>query len=1290
MEDQKLVIDKLSATNYSTWKFKLKHLLIAKELFGYCDGSTEEPAGDATAAVKKAYSLNSQKALSQIVLAVSDEFIYLITECETPKEAWDKLQSHFERDTLANRIYLKKQYFRAVMKDGECVEVHLKRMKDIVNKLSAIKVTISEEDQVVTLLGSLPESYSTVVTALEAQKPETLTLTFVQNALLNEEQKRGQKVLESPSVGGGRTSASSDTALHTESNIRCFNCNQLGHRAKWCSQQLRQYSSYRGRGGRSRGRGQHNAKLVTDGNHHESTVAESNYEESAFPVGEVRDDTKNEWLIDSGASRHMSPDEAIFTSYTKFEMPEKVAIADGRLVDAVGSGNIQISVKLNRQVQRKATLYDVLHVPALKQNLFSVKSATSKGMVVQFGHSRCWIKDRSSMVHAMGTLVGKLYYIDLESSVHRANLVKSNTVWHKRLAHINHATIKRMDREQLVSGADLSSVNVDICDPCVKGKMARKTFKSRDNIKSTRPLEIVHSDVCGPMQNVSLGGSRYFVSFIDDFSRYAHVYFIDNKSDVFSVFQNFEAYVSNQTGQTIATLRTDGGGEYVSTEFEKYLQLQGIHHELSVRYLPQQNGVAERYNRTICELARALIIDADLPKSFWAEAVSTAVYVRNRVPTNAHQEATTPYQKWHHCKPDISNLRAFGSLAYSHVPDQLRQKLDDKAEVMMMVGYSLRSKAYRLFNPTTSQVVVRRDVVFDENKLGVPKLKEIESEKNSQTLTVDVPVASSDQSIVTRRSERNRFPTIRYGIDDYVNHVACLASNVIEPQSMLEAMNSPQSEQWLKAAEEEYNALIENQTWALTQLPPDRKVIGSKWVFKAKCLPDGSVDRFKARLVAQGYSQQPGIDYDETFSPVVQRSSLRTLLSYGLNRGMLIHQMDVVTAFLNGTLTEEIYIKQPNGFVSPGNEELVCKLNRSIYGLKQSPRCWNMVLDEYLKSLGFVSSGADQCVYVYDDSNAKVILAVYVDDIIILSDTEKSMQDIKQSLNKRFKMKDLGQLHFCLGINAEFNGTTLKLHQKHYVHQILEKFGMSNCNAATTPLAIDVQLVRNDGSKPVDPTLYQSIVGSLLYASTATRPDIAHSVGVLSKFNASPTETHLTAAKRVLRYLKGTLDHGITFYKSSDVSLPMIYSDANWAENDENRHSISGNVFIYNCGPISWLSKRQSTIALSTTEAEYISAFDATREAAWLRQLLADVTGHKVPPIKLYIDNQSAISIANNTNVSKRSKHMDVKFHYIRQEIQNQRIVTEYCPTDSMIADILTKPLSRNRFMTLRDMLGVS
>ena len=235
-------------------------------------------------------------------------------------------------------------------------------------------------------------------------------------------------------------------------------------------------------------------------------------------------------------------------------------------------------------------------------------------------------------------------------------------------------------------------------------------------------------------------------------------------------------------------------------------------------------------------------------------------------------------------------------------------------------------------------------------------------------------------------------------------------------------------------------------------------------------------------------------------------------------------------------------------------------------------------------------------------------------------------------------------------------------------------------------MAVDVKLVKDDGSKPTDASLYQSIIGSLLYAATSTRPDIAHAVGVLSKFNCSPTETHLTAAKRVLRYLRGTPDFGIR-YKKSDKP-PVAYSDASWAEN-ESRQSTSGVVFMHCDGPISWISKQQSTVASSTAEAEYISAYEATKEAAWLRQLYKDIDGAPSPPITLNVDNLSAISIANKTETGKRSKHMDIKYHFIRQEIMNNHVTTQHCYTDNMIADVLTKPVNRDRFEKLRDMLGV-
>ena len=285
-------------------------------------------------------------------------------------------------------------------------------------------------------------------------------------------------------------------------------------------------------------------------------------------------------------------------------------------------------------------------------------------------------------------------------------------------------------------------------------------------------------------------------------------------------------------------------------------------------------------------------------------------------------------------------------------------------------------------------------------------------------------------------------------------------------------MTSPLSKEWHAAAEAEYNSLIENETWELVELPKHRRAIDCKWVFKAKYDSNGNVERFKGRVVARGFEQKHGIDYDETFAPVVKYPSLRALLSYAVSNDMFIHQMDVVTAFLNGELEEEIYMTQPEGFAKKGSEHLVCRLKKSIYGLKQAPRCWNAVLDDFLKYHEFRQSGADQCIYVRERAGVKTIVAVYVDDLVIVSSSECDLKSVKQFLGNRFKMKNLGDLQYILGISVTRDNHYLYLNQQAYVEQILNKFGMKDCNPVSTPSTNDVRLVKDDGSRPVNSTEY--------------------------------------------------------------------------------------------------------------------------------------------------------------------------------------------------------------------------
>ena len=1293
--DEKWSIDRLDGKNWMTWRFQIRHLLLAKDFWGFVDG-TETLANDATAEQEAAFRKKSQKALSTIVMAVSPSQLYLITSCDTPQQAWESLRNHFERDTLANKLLLKKKYFRMEMKETASAEAHLKDMKELTDKLAAVGAPIAEEDQVVTLLGSLPKKYSTLVRALEARRDD-LSLSYVQEALLHEE----QKLSDSPELSQGDPKA----LVGQQRPVRCYACGEIGHIRRFCPV-LR--------------RGRHKASPANQDA--EETVV-------AFAASaKLRNGPR--WLVDSGASSHMTRDRKLLVDYKKFDVPQKVRLGDGRTVDALGAGNVHVRMLFRVSESKMNIMYGVLYVPELTCNLFSVRAAAAKGNTVNFGSTKCWIRDRQGGLRGMGALKDRVYELDCMPVVQElewASVVseceKSADLWHQRLGHLCEQQLKEMVSKEMVGGMKLSqSSQLLFCEGCVEGKLKRKPFQPVGEIRSTRRLERVHSDVCGPMATASIGGSKYFVTFIDDYSRCTAVYFLKQKNEVFEKFQEFEKLVTNETGTAIGALRSDNGGEYVSSKFESYLKSRGIRHELTVPHTPQQNGVAERMNRTLMESARSMMAHARLPNCFWAEAVSTAAYLRNRMVTTAFEKLSTPYERWYGVKPNISHLRVFGCVAYAHVPDGGRTKLDKKSEKLRFVGYCSQSKGYRLWNEKTRNVVVRREVVFNEIDFGQlnsdvqrePPVSVIDLHNDHPVIQepVETPAPQDDHPVIQEPAEtpapqgdspslerphRPRHQPVRYGIDEYVSMAILAEDEVIdtslEPSSLTEALSSIHAREWKAAADAEYQSLVENGTWELVELPVGRTPIKCKWVFKIKRGSDGSVDRFKGRLVAKGYAQQYGVDYDETYSPVVRFSSVRVLLAFAMDNDLLVHQMDVVSAFLNGTLEEEIYMEQPEGYMQPGTETLVCKLKRSLYGLKQSPRCWNTTLTGYLEGIGLCRNAADPCVFVQLVDGVPTIIAVYVDDLILLTKTLEEMNAIKQALSERFRMTDLGKIHYILGMTIEWDadGKWLIIHQKQYVLDVVEKYRLSEANTVATPADVHVQLKKDDGcSKLVDATRYQSMVGSLLYMAVATRPDIAQAVGAVAKFCSRPSEAHLTAVKRILRYLKGTANLGLKFMKSESGELTG-YSDADWAGDVDERRSTTGNLFLMSGAPVSWLSKKQTVVALSTSEAEYVALSMAAQEAVWLRRFLSDLTTTELGiPTIIMEDNQGAIAMARNPGSHARTKHIDIRFHYVREAVQQGAIALQYCPTDVMLADLLTKSLAKSRFESLRSAMGVA
>jgi hypothetical protein len=398
--------------------------------------------------------------------------------------------------------------------------------------------------------------------------------------------------------------------------------------------------------------------------------------------------------------------------------------------------------------------------------------------------------------------------------------------------------------------------------------------------------------------------------------------------------------------------------------------------------------------------------------------------------------------------------------------------------------------------------------------------------------------------------------------------------------------------------------------------------------------------------------------------------------------------MDVKSAFLNGVLKEEVYVEQPLGYEKKGEEHKVCKLKKALYGLKQAPRAWYSRIDSYLLDNEFDKCEGEPTVYIKEKDGKILIVVLYVDDVIFTGNDDQLIKNFKSVMKEEFEMTDMGFLRYFLGIEVDQNEKGIFISQARYVNQVLSRFNMQECKAAITPTVMGLKLSREDSSKDFDPSLYKSIVGSLMYL-TATRPDIMYAVSLISRFMERPKEAHWQAAKRILRYVKGTKMFGI-LYNVSEHSDLVGYTDSDWAGSVDDRKSTSGYVFHMGSGAISWASKKQSIVALSTAEAEYVAATAAACQAVWMRRMLRSLGQEQAKATVIFCDNSSAIALSKNSVFHKRTKHIDTRFHYIRELVNNGEIVLEHCRTQEQVADILTKPLDQKSFEFLRKCLGMT
>ncbi|KAH9685170.1 retrovirus-related pol polyprotein from transposon RE1 [Citrus sinensis] len=506
----------------------------------------------------------------------------------------------------------------------------------------------------------------------------------------------------------------------------------------------------------------------------------------------------------------------------------------------------------------------------------------------------------------------------------------------------------------------------------------------------------------------------------------------------------------------------------------------------------------------------------------------------------------------------------------------------------------------------------------------------------------------------------------------------------LEPTSPIQALKDPQ---WRHAMCDEINALVKNGTWELVPRTPTQNIVGCKWVFRIKRHPDGSIDRYKARLVAKGFHQRPGIDYHDTFSPVVKPTTIRLVLSVALSRNWKVHQLDVNNAFLHGRLSEQVFMSQPPGFIDASLPNHVCRLHKALYGLKQAPRAWYNELQEFLLLSGFVKSKSDASLFIYNTNSTVIYFLVYVDDLLVTGNSKVAIVALIAALSRRFSIKDLGDLHFFLGIEVIPTPTGLFLSQQKYIRDLLARTKMEGVKDYVTPMSTSIQLLHHDGSPSADATLYRSVIGGLQYLAL-TRPDIAYPVNKLAQYMQAPNQTHWAAAKRILRYLKNTLHFGLHLKRHQPFQL-TAYSDADWAGDRDNYCSISAYIIYFGGNPISWCSKKQRTVARSSTEAEYRAIASTAAEISWLVNLLSELGITLSSPPHLLCDNLGATYLCANPIFHSRMKHIAIDYHFVRDKVFEGSLKVSHVSTTEQLADLFTKPLAKQRFLTLRSKIGV-
>lgn len=921
----------------------------------------------------------------------------------------------------------------------------------------------------------------------------------------------------------------------------------------------------------------------------------------------------------------------------------------------------------------------------------------------------------------------------------------SANIWHKRLGHPSVQVMEKLARTE-GSGVHLQD-SFSACSTCPINKSTKNDQPKTAPIDVIpERLQVISTDLIGPISPPAIGGYSYMSKFTDYRTRIKAVYFIKNKNEALSTFVNFNRDVAVPLGLRVHRVHSDNGKEYVNREFRDYCKTIGVVQSFTAPHTPQQNGISERDGRTIMNMTRCLLHEARLPKQLWGEIAATSVFLINRLPHKA-LKGDTPYYHLFGKQADLSFLRVIGSRAFVHVEGHTT-KLQPKAWEGVLVGYNDDSPTFRVYNRETKRLASSRNVIFIEEPQAVlppaedapddpdfdvgaepdspdediintgislledtdttpvdttsnavnsgsspatqdPRAGKISSRLRSSA-NMDPPQPDGTNPRQTRALRQLNFATIAASqgpLDSYTEYIGAVGMDNVLPPAAVEvpntykqAMASPQATQWEKAMRKELDSLNDHEVADLipfSSVPAGYSVIGTRWVYRVKT--DG---RFKARVVVQGWAQQHGIDCFTTFAPVCRISSQRLLLAIAASHGWPVVAMDVQTAFLNGTLSEDVYTKQAPGFEKIDDntgKPYVWKLRKSLYGLRQSPSVWNLTIDKDLRRKGFTPSASDPCVYTKGSGDTYIMLTLFVDDLLLTGPSQQVLHDIRRELQRSFAMTDMGEATQILGIDIKqdlANGT-ITLSQERYTLSVLKRYKMDTANPVNTP-ATPVDFQAAETSPLLSETAkkeYQSAVGSLIFLINATRFDVAFATMQAARYMSKPREAHLGLLKRIFRYLRRRPALTLQYRRTSRFAL-TCYSDAAYATTQDYK-SVTGSMVFLAGGLIHFGSQVQRITATSSSEAEIIALSTTAKHGMYFSSLLGELGWSKLLHFTLLTDNRSALSLISTGNFSNRSRHIAVRYAAIRNWVTTGRIKLDHVPTSEMLSDYSPNHLSK-------------